>query len=84
LNKAHLRVLFALPGLKLVRRPNPLLWIEVTTRKDDLWILAASVTYEEHCVPLYMEVWQSMSLLYDFLEKIESFMQDLGELLLKG
>jgi hypothetical protein len=84
LNKAHLRVLFALTGLKLVRRPNLPFWIEVTTRKDDLWILAASVTYEEHCVPLYMEVWQSMSLLYDFLEKIESFMQDLGELLLKG
>ena len=66
-----------------MRRPNLPLWIEVTTRKDDLWILAASVTYEEHCVPLCMKVSLSMSVFYDFLENVESFMQELGELLPK-
>jgi hypothetical protein len=70
--------------LKLVRRPNLPLWIEVTTQKDDLWILAASVTYEEHCVPLYMKVSLGMSMFYDFLENVESFMQELGELLPEG
>jgi len=84
LDEAYFKVLFALSGWELLREPNLPLLIEVTTLKDDYRILAARVTYEGHCIPLYLKVWRGLNVLYDFWEGVESFIRELGALLAKG
>ncbi len=78
---SYLKVLFALPGMRLLRRYTLPLLIDVTTLKDDYWILAAGIPVHGRAIPAYLKVWSGVNVSYDFWARVESFLRELWALL---
>jgi len=75
------RVLFDLPGFRRLQRHTLPLLIDVTTLKDDYWILAASISLHGHSIPVYLKVWPGVHISYNFWERVECFLRELRALL---
>lgn len=77
------KLIFSLPYFRLNKRKVITLVIDATTLKDDLWILAASVTYRGRCIPVYLKSWRDPNSPYNFWERVSKFLMDIKKILPK-
>lgn len=79
--QSYVQTLFCLPYMKLRRRSKITLLIDATSLKDDVWILAASISYRGRSLPVYLRQWKGVNTSFDYWERVEEFVGQLKELL---
>lgn len=79
--QSYVQTLFCLPYMKLRRRSKITLLIDATSLKDDVWILAASISYRGRSLPVYLRQWKGVHTNFDYWERVEEFVEQLKELL---
>lgn len=82
--KGYVKTIFILPHFRLMKRRYITLLIDVTTLRDDFWILSASVSYMGRSIPIYMKVWRGVNESYDYWGRVREFMKGLSEVLPRG
>lgn len=79
--QSYVKTLFCLPYMKLRSRSKVTLLIDATTLKDDVWILAASISYRGRSLPVYLRQWRGVNTNFDYWQRVEQFVEQLKELL---
>lgn len=79
--QSYVQTLFCLPYMKLRSRSTITLLIDATSLKDDVWILAASISYRGRSLPVYLRQWKGVNTSFDYWERVEGFVEQLKELL---
>lgn len=79
--QSYVQTLFCLPYMKLRSRKKITLLIDATSLKDDVWILAASISYRGRSLPVYLKQWKGVNTHFDYWERVEEFAHQLKELL---
>lgn len=78
---SYVQTLFCLPYMKLASRGRVTLLIDATSLKEDVWILAASISYRGRSVPVYLRQWKNVYADYDYWGRVEAFTRQLQSLL---
>lgn len=81
--QSFVKTLFCLPYMKLRRRSKISLLIDATSLKDDVWILAASISYRGRSLPVYLRQWKGVNTNFDYWQRVEEFVLQLKDLLPK-
>src|SRR5699024_590138 len=79
--QSYVKTLFCLPYMKLRSRRKVTLLIDATSLKDDVWILAASISYRGRSLPVYLRQWKDVNSSYDYWGRVEAFLEELKALL---
>jgi len=78
--KSYITTIFLLPHITSRKKFLTLL-IDATTLKDDVWILSASISYENRAVPIYMELWEGVNQKYDYWARVIGFVRNMRKYL---
>lgn len=79
--KSFIDTLFCLPYMRLHQRKRITLLIDVTTLKEDYWVLAASISYRGRSIPVYLKLWEEVNSSYKYWPRVKGFLQELKALL---
>lgn len=79
--QSYVQTLFCLPYMKLKSRSPVTLLVDATSLQEDVWILAASISYRGRSVPVYLRQWKGVNTNYDYWKRVEDFLEELAELL---
>jgi hypothetical protein len=79
--QSYVQTLFCLPYMKLRSQGRITVLIDATSLKDDVWILAASISYRGRSLPVYLRQWKGVNTTYDYWKRVEEFVGQLKALL---
>jgi len=81
--KNYARLIFSLPYFRFKKRKYITVLIDVTTIKDEFWILMGTISFMGRGMPIYMKVWKNPNSSYDYWGRVEGFLKELKEILPK-
>lgn len=80
----YIQLIFSLPSFKIRSRKYITLLFDATTLKDDVWILAVSISFFGRSIPLYLKTWKDVNVSYNYWERVLGVIKELESLLPKG
>ena len=81
---SYIQLIFSLPNFKIRSRKYITLLIDATTLKDDVWILAVSISFCGRSIPVYIKTWKDVNSSYNYWERVLGVIKELETLLPKG
>lgn len=80
----YIQLIYSLPGFKIRSRKHITLLFDATTLKEDVWILAVSISFFGRSIPLYLKTWKDVNVSYNYWERVLGVIKELELLLPPG